>query len=40
MSERESVPMCWEESTQWGTPFPVDVTGPEGGAEVACNKKG
>ena len=38
--QRQSIPMCWEAPTQWGTPFPVNATGPEGGAEDACNKQG
>ena len=33
-------PICWEASTQWGTPYLTNVTSPEGGAERACNKLG
>ena len=36
----ENIQMCWEAPTQKGTPLWVNITGPEGGAVYACNKRG
>ena len=37
---QNSIPMCWEASTQFGAPITDKVTGPEDGAEAACNQQG